>query len=214
MVLERLTIAPIKRMTPLLSIILTLGVSTAVKATMLLIWGPEALRLASWPGQDFTVGQVSIRAQELWVLGVAAVLGFLVVRFYEQTLHGKALRACAEQPTAARLVRHLPAHGDDGVLRHRRAVRRGRGSCRRADLPRVVDVGSDTRVKGFVAATLGGLVSLRVAMLGGLLLGVLENLVAGYGASGYRDAVAFVVLLLVLLIRPQGLALKASGVRV
>jgi branched-chain amino acid transport system permease protein len=51
-------------------------------------------------------------------------------------------------------------------------------------------------------------------MLGGLLLGVLENLVAGYGASGYRDAVAFVVLVLVLLIRPQGLALKASGVRV
>ena len=56
--------------------------------------------------------------------------------------------------------------------------------------------------------------SFRVAMLGGLMLGVLENLVAGYVASGYRDAVAFVVLLLVLLIRPQGLALKASGVRV
>jgi branched-chain amino acid transport system permease protein len=69
-------------------------------------------------------------------------------------------------------------------------------------------------LKGFVAATLGGLVSFRVAMLGGLLLGVLESLAAGYGATGYRDAVAFVVLLLVLLVRPQGLALKATGVRV
>jgi branched-chain amino acid transport system permease protein len=69
-------------------------------------------------------------------------------------------------------------------------------------------------LKGFVAATLGGLVSFRVAMLGGLFLGVLESLVAGYGAAGYRDAVAFIVLLLVLLVRPQGLALKTSGVRV
>ena len=60
--LERLTIAPIKRMTPLLSIILTLGVSTAVKAAMLLIWGPEALRLEPFPGSDVTIGGVSIRA--------------------------------------------------------------------------------------------------------------------------------------------------------
>ncbi|MDQ3384053.1 MAG: branched-chain amino acid ABC transporter permease, partial [Actinomycetota bacterium] len=61
---------------------------------------------------------------------------------------------------------------------------------------------------------LGGLVSFRVALLGGLLLGVLENLVAGYGDSGFRDAVAFVVLVLVLVVRPQGLALRGSGVRV
>ena len=69
-------------------------------------------------------------------------------------------------------------------------------------------------LKGFVAATLGGLTSLRVAMLGGLGLGILENLVAGYLSSGYRDAVAFVVLVLVLLFKPHGLAGKSSGVRV
>jgi branched-chain amino acid transport system permease protein len=51
-------------------------------------------------------------------------------------------------------------------------------------------------------------------MMGGLVLGVLENLVAGYVDTGFRDAVAFLVLLLVLLMRPQGLVLKASGVRV
>jgi branched-chain amino acid transport system permease protein len=65
-----------------------------------------------------------------------------------------------------------------------------------------------------VAATLGGLTSLRVAMFGGILLGVLENLVAGYIDTGYRDAVAFLVLLLVLLVRPQGLVLRAPAVRV
>jgi branched-chain amino acid transport system permease protein len=69
-------------------------------------------------------------------------------------------------------------------------------------------------LKGFVAATLGGLVSFRVAFLGGLMLGVLENMVAGYLDSGYRDAVAFIVLVLVLVLRPQGLAMRGSGVRV
>ena len=59
-------------------------------------------------------------------------------------------------------------------------------------------------LKGFIAATLGGLVSFRVAMAGGLLLGVLENLVAGYVSSGYRDAVAFVVLIVVLLVPALG----------
>jgi branched-chain amino acid transport system permease protein len=213
-VLERLTIAPIKRMTPLLSIILTLGVSTAVKATMLLIWGPESLRLQSWPGQDFTVAGISIRAQELWVLGVAGVLGFLVVQFYEHTLHGKALRACAEQPTAARLVGISPRTATMVAFAIAGHVGASAGVVGAPIYLASWTSGLPLGLKGFVAATLGGLVSFRVAMLGGLLLGVLENLVAGYGASGYRDAVAFVVLVLVLVLRPQGLALKASGVRV
>ncbi len=213
-VLERLTIAPIKKMTPLTSIILTLGVSTAVKAAMLLIWGPEALRLQSFPGSDFTVAGVSIRSQELWILGVAAVLGFLVVRFYEHTLHGKALRACAEQPTAARLVGISPRTATMVSFAIAGLVGATAGVVGSPIYLSSWSYGLTLGLKGFVAATLGGLVSFRVAMLGGLLLGVLENLVAGYGASGYRDAVAFVVLVLVLLIRPQGLALKASGARV
>ena len=212
--LERLTIAPIKRMTPLLSIILTLGVSTAVKAAMLLIWGPEALRLEPFPGSDLTIGGVSIRAQELWILGTAAVLGFLVVRFYEHTLHGKALRACAEQPTAARLVGISPRTATMVAFAIAGFVGATAGVVGAPIYLASCTSGLTLGLKGFVAATLGGLVSFRVAMLGGLMLGVLENLVAGYVASGYRDAVAFVVLLLVLLIRPQGLGLKASGVRV
>ena len=102
--IERLTIAPIKKMTPLTSIILTLGVSTAVKALMLLIWGPEAKGLPNFPGKDIVLGGVSIRSQELWVLGISAVVGYAVIWFYEHTVRGKSLRACAEQPVAARLV--------------------------------------------------------------------------------------------------------------
>jgi branched-chain amino acid transport system permease protein len=213
--LERLTIAPVKNMTTLTSIILTLGVSTALKALMLLIWGPEALALPAFPGSDFTIGGVSIRAQELWVLGTAAVVGYAVVWYYEHTLQGKSLRACAEQPVAARLVGISPRTATMVAFAVAGFVGAVAGVVGSPIYLSGWDSGLTLGLKGFVAATLGGLVSFRVAMAGGLLLGVLENLVAGYISSGYRDAVAFVVLIAVLLYRPEGLGAPASsGARV
>lgn len=212
--LERLCIAPVKRMTPLVSIILTLGVSTALKALMLLVWGPEARGLPSFPGRDLLVGGVSIRAQELWILGVAAVVGAAVIWFYEQTLQGKALRACAEQPVAARLVGISPRTATMVAFAVAGLVGAVAGVVGSPIYFSSWEYGLSLGLKGFVAATLGGLVSLRVAMAGGLVLGVLENLVAGYVDTGFRDAVAFLVLLLVLLLRPQGLVLRPAGVRV
>ena len=212
--IERLTIAPIKKMTPLTSIILTLGVSTAVKALMLLIWGPEAKGLPTFPGKDIVLGGVSIRSQELWVLGIAAVVGYAVIWFYEHTVRGKSLRACAEQPVAARLVGISPRTATVVAFAIAGFVGAVAGVVGSPIYLRSWTSGLTLGLKGFVAATLGGLTSLRVAMLGGLALGILENLVAGYLSSGYRDAVAFVVLVLVLLFRPHGLAGKSSGVRV
>lgn len=213
-VIERVAIRPVRRMTPLTSIILTLGISTVLKAVMLLVWGPEAHRLPDFPGRDFVVGGVSIRSQEVWILGTAAVVGYAVVWFYEHTTAGKALRACAEQPIAARLVGISPRTATMVAFAIAGLVGAVAGVVSSPIYLSSWNHGLTLGLKGFVAATLGGLVSFRVAMLGGLFLGVLESLVAGYGAAGYRDAVAFIVLLLVLLVRPQGLALKASGVRV
>ncbi|MBK8757741.1 MAG: branched-chain amino acid ABC transporter permease [Actinomycetales bacterium] len=212
--LERLTIAPVKKMTPLTSIILTLGVSTAVKALMLLIWGPEAKGLPTFPGSDIVLGGVSIRSQELWVLGVAAVVAYGVIWFYEHTVRGKSLRACAEQPVAARLVGISPRTATVVAFAVAGLVGGVAGVVGSPIYLSSWTSGLTLGLKGFVAATLGGLTSLRVAMLGGLGLGILENLVAGYLSSGYRDAVAFVVLVLVLLFKPHGLAGKSSGVRV
>ncbi len=213
-VVERLAIAPVRRMTPLVSIILTLGVSTALKAVMLLVWGPESRRLAPFPGRDLFVGGVSIRAQELWILGISAVVGYAVVWFYEHTLRGKALRACSEQPVAARLVGISPRTATMVAFAIAGLVGAVAGVVGAPIYLASWESGLTLGLKGFVAATLGGLVSFRVAFVGGLFLGVLENLVAGYLDSGYRDAVAFVVLVLVLVVRPQGLGLRGSGVRV
>ncbi len=212
--LERLTIAPVKRMTTLTSIILTLGVSTALKALMLLVWGPDSRGLPSLPGRDIVVGGVSIRAQELWILGVTAVVAVALVWFYERTGWGKALRACAEQPTAARLV---------GISLARASMLSFLIAGLTGAIAGVVaspvyfsswESGLAVGLKGFVAATLGGLVSIRGALLGGLSLGILESLVAGYVDTGLRDAVAFVVLILVLVVRPSGVFGRQAEARV
>jgi branched-chain amino acid transport system permease protein len=212
--MQRLTIAPVRRMTTLTSIILTLGVSTALKAVLLLVYGPQARGLAPLPGSDLLVGGVSVRAQELWILGVTAVVAVAVSLFYDRTLLGKALRACAEQPVAARLVGISPkaaatvAFGLAGLL--------GATAGELASPIQLTawDSGLLLGLKGFVAATLGGLVSVRGAVFGGLVLGVLESLVAGYVDSGYRDAVAFVLLIVVLVARPAGVFGRHAEARV
>jgi branched-chain amino acid transport system permease protein len=212
--LERLCVAPIKSMTPLISIILTLGISTALKAAMLLIWGPNGRQLASFPGSNLLIGGVSIRAQEIWILGITAVVGGLIVWAYESTLLGKALRACAEQPVAARLVGISPRTATMVAF----AIAGGVGAIAGiVGSPIYVsqwDSGLTLGLKGFVAATLGGLVSFRAALFGGLALGVLENLVAGYVDTGFRDAVAFLLLILVLVLRPTGVTKSPAVARV
>ncbi len=211
---ERLAIAPVRRMTTLTSIILTLGVSTVLKAVMLLVWGSEGRGLEPFPGGTVSILGISVRAQEVWILAITAVVALVLAWFYERTLWGKALRACASQPVAARLV---------GISLPRAAmvsfvIAGVTGAIAGVAASPIYftswESGLAIGLKGFVAATLGGLVSIRGAILGGLVLGVLENLVAGYVDTGLRDAVAFVVLILVLVVRPGGVFGRHAEARV
>ena len=212
--MERLTIAPVKRMTTLVSLILTLGVSTGLKALMLLVYGPNAEGLTPITPGGFTVGGVSIRYQELWILAVAAVVASAVYWFYERTLAGKALRACAEQPVAARLVGISLGRASLMAFLIAGCVGAVAGVMASPIYFTSWESGLTLGLKGFVAATLGGLVSVRGAVLGGLLLGVLENLTAGYVSTGLRDAVAFLLLIVVLVARPSGIFGRHAEARV
>lgn len=212
--IERLIIARVKKLTTLVSIILTLGVSTLLQAILLLVWGPEARGLPVFPGSDLTIAGVSIRAQELWMVAALVFVGGGIVFFYEKTRFGKALRACAEQPVAARIVGISPVMASVLAFAIAGFVGAIAGVVSSPIYLSIWSGGLLLGLKGFVAAVLGGFSSFRAAIVGALLLGVLESYVAGYVASGLRDAVAFFILILVLVIRTDGLVLKPTAVRV
>jgi len=213
-IMERLTIAPVKRMTTLVSLILTLGVSTALKALMLLVYGPDAEGLEAVTPGSFTVVGVSIRYQDLWIIAIAAVVSLAVYWFYDRTLTGKALRACAEQPVAARLVGISLGRASLLSFLIAGSVGAVAGVLASPVYFTSWESGLILGLKGFVAATLGGLVSVRGAVLGGLVLGVLETLTAGYISTGLRDAVAFLLLIVVLVVRPNGIFGRHAEARV
>lgn len=205
---ERVVIARVKNMTVLVSLIVTLGVSILLEAAMLVIWGPEALRLPALPGDDLLIGGVIIRSQDLWMVAALVVVGGGIVLFYEKTKWGKALRACAEQPVAARIVGISPAKASVVAFAIAGLVGAVAGVVYSPIYLTIWSGGLLLGLKGFVAAVLGGLTSFRAAIVGALLLGALESYVAAYLNSGFRDAVAFFILIAVLVFRTEGLVLK------
>ena len=152
--------------------------------------------------------------QNLWVLGGAAVLVLAVQWFFHHTILGKAILACSCNRTAAHLVginvglMMLVAYGLSALL----------GAMAGVLVTPITytsyDAGVMLGLKGFSAAILGGMGNPMGAVAGGLVLGLVESLAAGMISSGYKDAIAFVLLLLVLFFRPSGLFGKGSAERV
>lgn len=204
--LERLALHPARHASPLSLLIITIGLSIVLRGGALLIWGTDPYGLPAFSGnRSFSVGGAIITSQSLWIMGVAAATLALLFVFFEITYTGKAVRACMINRTAARLVGI-----DPGLMSCLAFVASGAlGALAGIVITPITlatyDMGFMLGLKGFVAAILGGLTSTTGAVLGGLLLGLLEAYGTGLVSSGLKDAVAIVVLLLVLLVRPQGL---------
>jgi len=147
------------------------------------------------------------------VLGITVALVILLQVFYQYTLLGKAMRATAINRIAARLV----GISVDRMVLGSFALSAGLGAVAGIIIAPIsgaaFDMGVMLGLKGFSAAILGGLGSGAGGILGGFSLGVLESLGAGYVSSAYKDAIAFLVLLLILFLRPAGLLgrLRAGG---
>ncbi len=203
---ERTMIRPLGRRPVLDVVIVTLGVAMVVRGLVMLFLGKETHVLEPFSGHvPLRVFGAAIMAQGVWVLATAAaVVGGLKV-FFSATLEGKAMQACAHDPVAASLV---------GISVPRMTLLSFALSALLGAVGGVLitpitmtsyDVGILLGLKGFAACVLGGLGSPLGAMAGGILLGVVESLTAGYLSSAYKDAVALVVLLAVLFFRPTGL---------
>jgi branched-chain amino acid transport system permease protein len=203
---ERVAIRPLLRKGVLAQVIATVGVSFVLETVAMIIWGREAVTLPAFSGEKpFVVGGATIVPQTLWVVGLTLAIVAALQVFYQRSLFGKAVRACAVDATAARL---------QGIS-YRRVVIFSfalTGAISAAAGVMITPIsfmsyhsGSMLGLKGFAAATLGGIGNPVGAVLGGFVLGIVEALGVGLVSSGYKDAISFVILLLVLFIRPAGL---------
>jgi branched-chain amino acid transport system permease protein len=206
LVLERCAIEPARNASVVTLIIITIGASILLRGLVQLLLGKDYHRLPAFSGDaPIAVAGAMLQPQSLWVLGVAALVVVLLHWFFARTLFGKAMLATAYNPLAAQLV------GIDTrrMLLVSFGLAAGLGAVAGILITPITltsyNVGVMLGLKGFAAAILGGLGSGPGAILGGLLLGLAEALTAGYVSSAYKDAIAFVAILAVLLLRPSGL---------
>ncbi|SDV50576.1 branched-chain amino acid ABC transporter permease [Chitinasiproducens palmae] len=206
LLLQKLAIEPARQASDVSLVIITLGASIFIRGVAELVFDKQFHSLPPISSRP-TVHMLgaSITTQSLWVLGSTLAMFAGLYLFLQRTVTGKGLRACASNRLAAKLVginislSLCLAYGLSAALGALAGV-----LVTPITLTRY-DIGVLLAMKGFSAALLGGIGNPLGAVLGGLLLGLLESLAAGYLTSVYKDGVAFVALILVLLTMPGGL---------
>jgi len=213
--LEKFAVEPARGASVVTLIIITIGASILLRGLATLVWDKNLHALKPFSGdQPIALGGATILPQSLWVLGVTLAIVLLLGWFFGRTLLGKALLATSHNPLAAQLC----GISVRTVLRVAFGLSAALGAIAGILIAPITltswDVGVMLGLKGFAAAILGGLGSGVGAVAGGLLLGIIESLGAGYLSSAYKDAIAFVIILAVLFFMPSGLFGRNSSERV
>ncbi|HET6720842.1 MAG TPA: branched-chain amino acid ABC transporter permease, partial [Rhodocyclaceae bacterium] len=204
--LHRLAIEPARGASAVTLIIITIGASMVIRGIVQVWLGKGTHSIPAFSGDEpIHLGGATLLPQSLWVLGVAALVVLALGWFFSRTLAGKAILATAYNPLAARLV----GINTSWVLFVSFALSAALGAIGGILLTPITltsyDVGIMFGLKGFVAAVVGGLGSGLGAVCGGLLVGLFEAMTAGYVSSAYKDAVPFVLILVILFFLPRGL---------
>jgi branched-chain amino acid transport system permease protein len=211
---ERLAIRPLRDAQPLRLIIITIGASIFIRGVAMLIWGKDTHALPPFSSNDpLYIAGATLLPQHLWIFGVTVLIIIASRFFFNHTIIGKAMRACSYNPQAAGLV---------GINVRNMVMFSFMMSAAVGSLAGIIiapltmtsyDVGVMLGLKGFCAVIIGGMSSGLGTVMGGLLLGLLESLGAGFVSASYKDAIAFIVLLLILFLRPEGLFAQKESER-
>ncbi|HRD50374.1 MAG: branched-chain amino acid ABC transporter permease [Candidatus Competibacter sp.] len=207
LLLERFAIEPAAGAPVVTTIIITIGAAILLRGVALLLWGKDFHPMPAFSGDApiHLLGGSTLLPQSLWVMGVTVLLVALVRVFFNRTLLGKALLACSFNRSAAQLV----GINVRVMLRLAYGLSAGLGALAGILIAPITfssyEAGIMLGLKGFSAAIVGGIGNPMGAVAGGLLLGVLEALGAGLISSGYKDAIAFLFVLMVLFFEPTGL---------
>jgi branched-chain amino acid transport system permease protein len=215
LVVEKLAIERARRADVVTLIIITIGASILLRGVAQVVWDKSVHRLPPLAGDTpVTLFGATILPQSLWVLAATVVIMAALTYFFRRTRLGKAMLATSHNRLAAQLV----GIDVDRVLFASFGLAAGLGAVAGVLIAPIAftayDAGIMLGLKGFAAAILGGLGSFPGAIAGGLTLGLLESIGAGYVSSAYKDAIAFVIILGVLFVRPDGLlgALRSERV--
>ena len=201
-----LAIAPARGASAVSLIIITIGASILLKGVVQVAFDKQFHKLPSFSGDaPIDVLGASVQSQSFWVLGGTAAVVLILYVFLEKTLVGKAVLATSASRLAARLVGINTATIMALAFGGSAAIGAIAGILVTPITLTSYDVGTMMALKGFAAAMLGGMGNPLGAVVGGLLLGLLETLGAGYVSSTYKDGFAFVMILVILFAMPQGL---------
>jgi branched-chain amino acid transport system permease protein len=213
--IERFGVQPARDASVITLIIITIGASIFLRGLAGVVFDKNFHSLPAFSGEaPLRFGGATLLPQSLWVLGTTLAVALLLWLFFRFSLIGKAMLASAHNRLAAQLVginTRLVMRLSFGLAGALGAL----GGILIAPIaPTHFQVGVMLGLKGFAAAILGGLGSGPGALLGGLSIGIAEAMSAGYLSSAYKDAVAFVIILVVLVLRPRGLLGGAAAERV
>jgi branched-chain amino acid transport system permease protein len=208
---QRFVINFVVRAPILTTFLLTFGLSLLVVNFALLVFHGDVKGITTqYSGSNFSIGNVTVAWVKLWTLVVALVITALMQLWLSRSKTGRAIRAMAMDIDAAQLSGVRVAHLYAIVFGLGAGLAGAAGVLVSLSYSLQPSMGDPFVISAFVVCVLGGLGSVQGALLGGLIFGVLEAFGSQYIGTGLQDAVALVVFLIVLIVRPRGLLGKAS----
>ncbi|MBM4331411.1 MAG: branched-chain amino acid ABC transporter permease [Deltaproteobacteria bacterium] len=199
----------------LILVMITVGASISIKGLSMILFGKNPMTLPPFSGETpLILFGAAIMPQSIWIFGITVSIVLALNYFLKKTTTGKAMRAVAASRRSAMLT-GIPV---DRMILLSFTFSGALGAVAGMIITPITttsyDVGVILGLKGFSAAILGGYGSMPGAVIGGLLLGVFESLGAGLISSEYKDAVAFLILLTILFLKPSGIMGKGRLRRV
>jgi branched-chain amino acid transport system permease protein len=204
---ERLAYRPLRHAPRLAPLISAIGVSIFLQQAVLLFVSAKQLPFPNFITViKFNLGPVTVNTLQIFIVSLSLILLAVLDTFISRTRMGKAMRATSQDRDAAGLMGIDINRVISTTFFIGPALGAVAGICSGMYYGSIVfNMGFIPGIKSFTAAVIGGIGNLRGAMLGGFTLGIIESLAAGFVSSGYKDVIAFAILILVLIFRPGGL---------